>query len=232
MERNDFLKALSLGLFLPLLNSCNVHDTDNSTLNICLELPDEEEGPFPYTGGELNNPFNRSDITDGQTGVPLSLNFALVNISTACRPIVGARVNIWHCNKDGYYSGYANQNGSKGVQDFTSQSWLRGNQISDASGNLTFKTIYPGWEPGRATHLHVEVYINGTLKKTGQMAFPERASDLVHASPLYAAHGVDPTRNAKDPVFAHSNDINAETLAINGDVANGFVGLFKIGLRL
>jgi protocatechuate 3,4-dioxygenase beta subunit len=31
---------------------------------------------------------------------------------------------------------------------------------------VTFTTVYPGWYSGRATHIHVEVFVNGKSVKT------------------------------------------------------------------
>jgi protocatechuate 3,4-dioxygenase beta subunit len=37
-----------------------------------------------------------------------------------------------------------------------------GLHVTDAKGQATFFTIYPGWYNGRATHIHIKVHINGT----------------------------------------------------------------------
>jgi protocatechuate 3,4-dioxygenase beta subunit len=36
-------------------------------------------------------------------------------------------------------------------------------QAADTSGRVTFRTIYPGWYMGRATHIHVQVFVNGAV---------------------------------------------------------------------
>src|SRR6218665_869031 len=118
MERKKFLRN-SIGLFstAAVLNACKKDDTvvtgtgsssGSSGSSSCIVMPEEGEGPYPYPTGEINNPLNRSDITGGQTGVPLTLDFTVVNTNNDCAAVSGARVDIWHCNKDGYYSGYAN----------------------------------------------------------------------------------------------------------------------------
>ena len=36
--------------------------------------------------------------------------------------------------------------------------FLRGVQFTDSDGRVSFRTIFPGWYAGRATHLHVRVH--------------------------------------------------------------------------
>lgn len=249
MERKNFLKtfALMAAAGPMLMDSCkkdSIKDTTTTTgttstttmassSGSCIVSPTEEEGPYPYAGGEISNPLQRVDITEGQSGVPLALSFVVVNTNDNCNVVTNARVDIWHCNADGYYSGYANQPGLLGNQSYVGKTWLRGYQLSDSAGVINFTTIYPGWYGGRATHIHLEIFINGVLKKTTQMAFSESISDVVQTSTLYAAHGVNPVRNATDSVFGNSaTDLANETLSLAGSVAAGYTGTHTIGLAL
>ncbi len=238
MERKDFLKN-SIGLMgiTSIINACTKADaiasTTTGTTGSCIVSPTEVEGPYPYVGGEITNPLQRIDVTGGQTGVPLTLNFTVVNANNNCSIVAGARVDIWHCNKDGYYSGYGNQTSVNGTQSNVGQNWLRGYQLTDASGKAQFLTIYPGWYPGRATHIHLEVFVSNVLKKTTQITFPETISDVVHVSTLYAAHGKNTTRNAADGIFNNSAaDLVNETVALTGDTTSGFTGTLTLGLAL
>ena len=208
--------------------------TAASTTGSCVLTPTETEGPYPYVGGELTNPLNRTDVTEStQTGVPLTLNFVVVNTNDNCNVVSGARVDIWHCNKDGYYSGYASQPGILGTQSYVGKTWLRGYQLSDTSGVAKFTTIYPGWYSGRATHVHIEVYVSGVLKKTGQVAFSQAITNLVYASSLYTGLGTNPTTNSSDSVFGDSaTDLSNETLSLTGSVAAGYAGSYTIGIAL
>jgi len=243
MQRKDFLRNglgfVGAAALIPVLNACkkNVDATassgNGSTSGSCIVSPEEVEGPYPYPGGEITNPLQRTDITDGQQGLALSLLFTVVNANSNCAIVSNARVDIWHCNKDGYYSGYANQSGILGTQSYTGQTWLRGYQLTDASGNAQFTTIYPGWYSGRATHIHYEVFVNNVLKKTGQITFPETISDAVHVSGLYASHGINTTRNTADNIFGNSaTDLANETVALTGNTSNGYSGSYTIGLAL
>jgi protocatechuate 3,4-dioxygenase beta subunit len=241
MERKNFLKAFAIAAATgPMVLSCKKISSsdDGSTVTTSTsatvgETPTEEEGPYPYVGGESTNPLQRVDVTDGQTGVPLALTLTVHNVNSNNVAVANVRVDMWQCNKDGYYSGYANQPGILGTQSYVGKTWLRGYQLSDTSGQVKFTTIYPGWYSGRATHIHLEIFVNGVLKKTAQMAFPESISDVVHVSSLYATHGINTTRNATDSVFGNSTtDLANETLSLTGSVSAGYTGTYTIGLAL
>ncbi|MEZ2338452.1 hypothetical protein AB6735_22580 [Mucilaginibacter sp. RCC_168] len=245
MERKSFLRTFAVAAAAgPLLieackkdaSSTQTETTTTTTSTngtTCITTATEEEGPFPYPSGEINNPLNRVDVTGGQTGVPLSISFVVVNTNDNCNVVSGARIDIWHCNKDGYYSGYGNQPGVLGTKSYIGETWLRGYQLTDTSGVAKFTTIYPGWYSGRATHIHMEVFINNVLKKITQMAFSETISDAVHVSTLYAAHGINTTRNATDQVFGDSaTDLANETIALTGSVSAGYSGTYTIGVAL
>jgi protocatechuate 3,4-dioxygenase beta subunit len=60
------------------------------------------EGPFYFDAGKV-----RQDITEGQPGVPVEVRFTVVDMHG--RPLAGRRVDLWHCNASGVYSGYAGQ---------------------------------------------------------------------------------------------------------------------------
>jgi len=224
MKRKDFLLKGGLGFFgvSTVIDACKKETTENALDSLanrtdaagCIVTPTEKEGPFPYPGGEINNPLHRSDVRETQKGVVLILTFKVVNVNKACAIVPGARVDIWQCNKDGYYSGYAD-GGFLGKKDYTGQTWLRGFLFSDSNGLTRFTTIYPGWYRGRATHIHFEVYINKVLKKTGQIAFPEATNNEIYATPLYSAHGPNPTKNTADNIFGDSlTDLSHETAEI------------------
>jgi protocatechuate 3,4-dioxygenase beta subunit len=249
MERKNFLKTFALVAATGpmIIDGCKKDSATKSTTSTtatttsttttassgCVVTPTETEGPYPYVGGEATNPLNRVDVTEGQTGVPLSITFLVVNTNDNCNVVSGARVDIWHCNKDGYYSGYANQPGLLGSKSYVGETWLRGYELSDSNGAAKFTTIYPGWYGGRATHIHIEVYVNSVMKKTSQVTFLETISDAVHVSTLYAAHGVNPVRNANDSVFGDSaTDLANEIMTLVGSVSACYTGTYTIGLAL
>ncbi|TDX01581.1 intradiol ring-cleavage dioxygenase [Dinghuibacter silviterrae] len=232
MERKHFLRngAGLIGLvgLAPLLQDCKKQHEATSTSSDCTVTPQETAGPYPYDLS-ADSAIYRTDITEGKTGVPLSLTLTVVNTNNDCAAIKDARVDIWHCDKDGYYSEYS-VSGYLGTEDNTGKTFLRGIQSTDASGQVKFTTIYPGWYTGRVTHIHVEVYVNSVLKSTTQLAFPESITTAVYNSTLYAAHGQNTITNSTDQVF--SDSYTSELLTITGDTTNGYTATFQLGVAL
>src|SRR5580765_1665508 len=145
--------ALALGL-----RSWEAPDAIASGAVTCVLAPEQTEGPY-YIARERV----RRNITEGKPGVPLSLRTTVVDAHT-CRPIKGATVDVWHADAAGAYSGFGAGVGG---------SFCRGVQPTDARGLARFETIYPGWYPGRAVHIHVKVHVHGNVVHTGQLYFPD-----------------------------------------------------------
>src|SRR5262245_8205215 len=72
-----------------------------STNGSCAVTPSETAGPFPSLSD-----FIRADIREGKAGTILTLTIKVVNASSACSPIAGAQVEIWHVDAAGNYSQY------------------------------------------------------------------------------------------------------------------------------
>src|SRR5439155_7551450 len=106
------------------------------------------------------------------------------------------------------------------------QTFLRGVQTTDANGQVTFTTIYPGWYAGRATHIHVDVYRGGTIVKTTQIAFPEDVSRAVYASGVYASKGQNSTTNAGDNVFYDGT--TGEMATVSGNTDGGYTAALQV----
>ncbi|HTI09403.1 MAG TPA: intradiol ring-cleavage dioxygenase [Puia sp.] len=241
MERKDFLKntvsLIGLTSIIPLIDACKKSSSDTSSTTTtttttgttgCSATPTETAGPYPYDLSS-NSAIFRTDITEGKTGIPLSLTLTIVNSNSNCAAISGARVDIWHCDKDGYYSEYS-EPGYLGTQDNTGKTFLRGIQLTDSNGQVKFTTIYPGWYTGRVTHIHVEVFINSVLKATTQVAFPDSLNTTVYNTSLYSAHGQNSTTNTNDQVF--SDSYTSELVTITGDTTNGYAATFQVGIAL
>jgi len=155
---------------------------------MCLLTPSAIVGPY-YLPLDLV----RQDITEGQVGLPTRFLISVVRASD-CTPIEGAAVDVWHTNAPGAYSGFASQ-GTSGL------TWLRGIQFTDANGLAVFDTIYPGWYPGRTTHVHVKVRPTAQTELTTQTYFEQPINRRVNAWGVYAPHGQNPTTNANDGFF-------------------------------
>jgi protocatechuate 3,4-dioxygenase beta subunit len=161
----------------------------------------------------------RSDIRETKTGTVLTLTIKVVNASSGCAPVSGANVEIWHVDAAGNYSQYGTQ---------TAQTYLRGIQTTNANGEVTFTTIYPGWYQGRATHIHAEVTIGGRSVKVTQIAFPESVNNTVHGSGVYASRGTNPMSNLSDGIF--SDSLSSEIVTPSGSPAAGYTATFQIGI--
>src|SRR6478672_12245544 len=111
---------------------------------VCILTPEAVQGPF-YFDPKLV----RADITEGRRGAPLALTLQVASVKD-CARLKGARIDLWHADGQGMYSGYRAQ-GDDGIST-RGETFLRGTQLTDANGQVRFATIYPGWYPGRTPH--------------------------------------------------------------------------------
>ena len=230
MERKNFLKSLFVGaVSVPaVLAACSKDEADAATPSTggtsgggtapgsCAVAPTETEGPFPT---KVPSSYVRADITDGRAGYPMTATISITNSNNSCAALAGALVDIWHCDAEGNYSEY----GGTGMQSTNYQAvhFLRGRQTTDASGQVKFTSIFPGWYSGRATHMHVHVYsATGTSLKITQIAFPEGAGTAVAAVNGYKKGLSGYTSNAQDNVF--SDGVAQELATVTGSTSAGF----------
>lgn len=222
MERKHFLKGIGLvglgSITVPFLAACKkstetMSGTD-TTGGSCTVSPSETAGPFPTSIGDpdfqASSAYVRTDIRDGQAGVPLTIKVIIKNTNAACALVPGAFVELWHCNSPGYYSEFGPSN-SGGMQsaDMTALDFCRGKQVTDSTGTATMLSVYPGWYKGRAPHIHVHIYnATGVSKLITQIAFTESISNLVYTTaPAYTGN-VQDTPNASDNIFSNSLALN------------------------
>lgn len=164
MERKKFLKEGLMGLgsiiALPtVIGGCKKDDNDQGGGN-CDVSPRETAGPFPIlTPTQLV----RQNIVSDRTGVALLMTYTIQDRSNGCTPLAGVLVDVWQCDRAGNYSQYGN---------YPSATFLRGRQTTDANGQVSFISIFPGWYAGRAPHIHLEVLnANGNSLLVTQVAF-------------------------------------------------------------
>jgi len=232
MERKIFLRSLLVGVISPpiLWQACKkdsavaavstetvTNSGTGTSSSTCAVAPTETEGPFPT---KVPSTYVRSDITDGKTGYKLTAKITITNVNNNCTALEGAIVDIWHCDADGNYSEY----GGSGMQSTNYQSvhFLRGRQVTDANGLVTFTSVFPGWYNGRATHIHTHVYTAaGNSLKVTQIAFPEGSGSAVNIVNGYNKGLSGYTTNANDNVFG-DDSAKLEIATVAGSIASGF----------
>ena len=222
MQRIDFLKN-GFGFLGMALVAPAVLKADNNSAS-CTVTRTETAGPFPTI-----NPasFLKKSIIGNRTGVPFTINITIKNINQNCAVLPGVFVDIWHCDKDGYYSQYGGASNPFQTVDMTQENFLRGRQITDANGLVSYESIFPGWYPGRATHIHVHVYEQGgkSLLIT-QIAFPESSNSAVVQVNAATAFGYTKgmsgyTYNANDGEF--SDGVSDELATLTGGIPSGYL---------
>jgi protocatechuate 3,4-dioxygenase beta subunit len=164
----------------------------------------------------------------------MTLTLSLVNTNNLCSPLVGYAVYLWHCTRDGNYSLY-----SSSIQN---ENYLRGVQVSDGSGKLTFTSIFPGCYSGRYPHIHFEIYSSlgmATLYTnrilTSQMAMPRDICSTVYSGAAgYSASvtNLASVTTANDNVFGDNTaaQIAAQTPTLSGSISAGYTGSIVIGV--
>ena len=219
MERKKFLKTGVFGLTTILTGAAIINDSKKQNVptgDDCNISPRETKGPFPT---KTPSQMVQANIKSDRTGIALLINLNIVDKTTHCKPLAGAHVDIWHCDKDGNYSEYGNHPMQR--NDLTSAHFLRGRQTTDTNGHVSFLSIYPGWYHGRAPHIHIEVFnASGTSLLVTQLAFPENISSKVYSSPLYSSRGEADTSNIRDNVF--SDSLSDQMATITGNITDGY----------
>jgi protocatechuate 3,4-dioxygenase beta subunit len=212
MNRKEFLKkgfsALGFAVVAPfVISSCQKTDTSDPTA--CTDSPSETAGPYPT---KSPSSYVIKDIKSDRTGVPLTVNITIQNVNNSCAALEGALVDIWHCDKDGNYSEYGT---------LTAVHFLRGRQTTNSTGLAAFASIFPGWYPGRAPHIHVHVYnTSGKSLLVTQIAFPTDVCDTVYTTSSLYTKGKQDTANKSDNIFADS--LASELATLSGSVSSGY----------
>lgn len=215
----------------------------------CTAAASETAGPYPADGTNTSSGATsdvltasgivRSDIrssfissTTQAQGVLTTLTLTLVNTNSSCAPLSGYAIYLWHCDRDGNYSLYT----------AAAESYLRGVQVTDANGQVTFTTIFPGCYSGRWPHMHFEVFASLAAATTGrnavltsQLAVPSAACSAVYP---YATGYTTSVNNfaavslSTDNVFSDntSAQMAAMTPTMTGSISAGYTATATIGI--
>ena len=181
----------------------------------------------------------RSDIrssfissTTTASGVLVTITLTLVSASNACAPLSGYAIYFWHCDSDGLYSLYT----------APTESYLRGVQVTDANGQITFTTVFPGCYSGRWPHYHFEVFSSLSAATTGkaavltsQLALPSALCATLYAdTSLYpsSASNFANVSLSSDNVFSDNTaaQIAQQTPSFSGSVSAGYTATATIGI--
>ncbi len=214
MNRKKFLKKGAVGvgsiIAIPtMFSSCKKADDFDPAA--CAESATETAGPFPI---KTPADFVRENIIGDRAGIPLMITLNIQNINNNCSPIQGALVDVWHCDADGNYSQYNGQLDG----NFTNNNFLRGRQTTNAGGNASFISIFPGWYPGRTPHIHVEVKNSaGNSLLITQVSWSDTVSNEVYGTAGYKAN--PDTNNDNDGIVSNANLADSLT----GNTTDGYV---------
>ena len=135
----------------------DTHDTADTASELCVETPDNIEGPFYREGAPA-----RDDLDlFGDIGTSLSLSGIVT--SADCEPLPAAVIEIWQADPEAAYD-----NDSEEMR-------YRGHVLTDADGRYSFHTLVPGrylnGAEYRPAHIHVKVWVGGVERLTTQIYF-------------------------------------------------------------
>ena len=206
----------------------------------CSVIPEETAGPFPGDGSNGPDALSESGVVrkdirssfDGRTGtadgVPYTISFTVVDVDNGCKPLTGAAVYVWHCDREGNYSMY---------QQASDQNYLRGVQEVDANGVASFTSIFPACYSGRWPHVHFEVYPSvdaatsgGNQLATSQIAIPKDTCDAVYATSGYEQSVSNLSRVSLNSDMVFSDGVALETPSMTGNATNGYVSSLVVGV--
>jgi protocatechuate 3,4-dioxygenase beta subunit len=177
----------------------------------CVLTPDSGEGPFYFDPS-----LERVDIRGGAVGAPLTLAIRILRAAD-CALLDGARVDIWHADAVGLYSGYERQPGVGGGMstDVRGQTFLRGTQFTDAQGRVRFSTVFPSWYGNRTPHVHFKIFLSDRELIASQVFFPEEINaEVFERWDPYRLH-----RDRRSGFNANDTFLSGGVDGVFGDVA-------------
>ncbi|MBK0329980.1 intradiol ring-cleavage dioxygenase [Brachybacterium sp. MASK1Z-5] len=253
LSRRRTLAGLGLGAAAMGLAACGSSSADSTTESSSSsdsggdstsdgEIPEETNGPYPADGTNGVNVLTesgiiRADITSSfgdasatASGVPIELTLNITNLNDDNSAYEGVAVYVWQCDAAGEYSLY-----SEGLED---ENYLRGVQVADAQGSVTFTSIFPGCYMGRWPHIHFEVYpdadsITSTdnLLATSQVALPQDVCETVYALDEYdgSAENMSKVTLDSDNVFGEDGG-ELQLAEVEGDAESGYTVTLPVAI--
>ncbi len=239
VTRRQALRVLGLGTAALGLAACG---NGSSSGSASAEIPDETEGPYPGDGSNGPDVLEQTGVvrrdirssfgqaTGTADGVPMTLEMEIKDLANGGAPFVGVAVYVWHCDREGRYSLY-----SDGV---TEENYLRGVQITDSDGKVSFDSVFPACYSGRWPHVHFEVFPDqasiaddSTIIATSQLALPQDASEAVYAQRGYETSVQNMAEVSLDDDHEFGDDGGGRQLATaTGDVRTGYTVVLSVGV--
>jgi protocatechuate 3,4-dioxygenase beta subunit len=234
LDRRRLLGWIGAAACVPF--ACTERESAGAT---CERIPEETGGPFPGDGTNGPNALDlegivRRDIRTSigamrgtAEGLPLTVRFRVLDTARGCAPASGRAVYLWQCDRDGRYSLYS-------VRD---QNYLRGVQVTDADGVVTFQSIFPAAYFGRWPHVHFEVYPSlakassaSAVLATSQIAMPRDVCEQVFGTSGYEQSRSNFSRMSleRDPVFR--DGVALETPTVGGALSSGLSVSLDVGV--
>lgn len=170
------------------------------------------QGPFFIHEDERDDDVSlyRQDIRgrydpDAEAGTEMQLHLRVLAAGAAgcaTAPVPDVEIYVWHCDAQGYYSGFGEPGEQTPDQVYrfrpnqndldNNTRFCRGAGVSDANGVVSFRSIFPGWYNGRDIHIHVMLLRRGAEHRgrawyrggghlfTTQLYFEPQLIDSVH----------------------------------------------------
>ncbi|KAJ3715236.1 Intradiol ring-cleavage dioxygenase [Lentinula guzmanii] len=206
----------------------------------CVLAPEAMEGPY-----YINNEMIRNNLTEGQLGVPLTLDISVIDVTT-CEPMEDVLVEIWAGMA---IPGHGRPGGPEGPPSqplSRNETFLRGGAPTSSDGVVELVTVYPGFYAGRTAHIHTMIHMNwersdngtfvstsGTVLHIGQFFFQETWNDKVYATSPYIENNNKRTHNNEDGQMEDSEDADGNSAildisAAGEDLTEGLVGFVTV----
>ncbi len=176
-QRFFLMSVICLSAFYSMLWISTSFAEKRSTVPVdCQVTPDFVEGPF-----YLKKAMLRQDITEGMAGHDLLIKFTLVDSET-CTPYANVPVDIWMASPEGSYSGVDNSLLVSNGANKEGSTFLRGTQISDENGVVSFKALFPGWYPTSPPNIHFSAHVADNLSFTSQFFIDDEFAKHIYTT--------------------------------------------------
>lgn len=181
---------------------CTASNTDRAGQGPFFVHNDERAGDIDLFRQNIRGQYD----PEAEAGTELQMHFRVLDNSGSAtctdHPLAGVEVYVWHCDAQGYYSGFGEPGEQTPDEPYrfrpnhndldNDASFCRGAGITDANGVVSFSTAFPGWYNGRDIHIHLMILRPGTASRgrvryrgeghlyTTQLYFEPELIDQVH----------------------------------------------------